>query len=208
MKQPRPACAGALRFDHRLLLIIKLIPHIAFSMPLRAHRPVCCITEATMSLDADHIVDRRRMRRKLTFWRVVAVLCGRRRHRGRLARSRAAIRGCPTSAARLHRARQDHRPDPRRPGADRGAGAAWQVERPRRDRAYRQPRRNDGRLRAALQLAASSSRRRSRWWSWSMALPPPAAISPRWRPITSSRRAPRWSARSASCSNIRMCPNC
>src|SRR5262245_61798346 len=29
---------------------------------------------AAMSLDADHIVDRRRMRRKLTFWRVVAVL--------------------------------------------------------------------------------------------------------------------------------------
>jgi protease-4 len=28
---------------------------------------------AIMSLDADHIVDRRRMRRKLTFWRVVAV---------------------------------------------------------------------------------------------------------------------------------------
>ena len=27
-----------------------------------------------MSLDADHIVDRRRMRRKLTFWRVVTVL--------------------------------------------------------------------------------------------------------------------------------------
>ena len=27
-----------------------------------------------MSLDTDHIVDRRRMRRKLTFWRVVAVL--------------------------------------------------------------------------------------------------------------------------------------
>ena len=27
-----------------------------------------------MSLDADHIVDRRRLRRKLTFWRVVAVL--------------------------------------------------------------------------------------------------------------------------------------
>src|SRR5262249_8307748 len=26
-----------------------------------------------MSLDADHIVDRRRMRRKLTFWRVLAV---------------------------------------------------------------------------------------------------------------------------------------
>ena len=27
-----------------------------------------------MSLDADLIVDRRRMRRKLTFWRVLAVL--------------------------------------------------------------------------------------------------------------------------------------
>src|SRR5712691_4452972 len=27
-----------------------------------------------MSLDADHIVDRRRMRRKLTFWRVLAIL--------------------------------------------------------------------------------------------------------------------------------------
>src|ERR1700752_2709711 len=30
--------------------------------------------EPPMSLDADTIVDRRRMRRKLTFWRVVAVL--------------------------------------------------------------------------------------------------------------------------------------
>src|SRR5262245_972874 len=30
--------------------------------------------EATMSLDADSIVDRRRMRRKLTFWRALAVL--------------------------------------------------------------------------------------------------------------------------------------
>jgi protease-4 len=27
-----------------------------------------------MSLETDHIVDRRRMRRKLTFWRVVATL--------------------------------------------------------------------------------------------------------------------------------------
>ncbi len=27
-----------------------------------------------MSLDADLIVDRRRMRRKLTFWRVVAIV--------------------------------------------------------------------------------------------------------------------------------------
>ena len=30
-----------------------------------------------MSLDADHIVDRRRMRRKLTVWRIVAILAAR-----------------------------------------------------------------------------------------------------------------------------------
>jgi len=41
-------------------------------MPLS---PLSCLAmEATMSLDADHIVDRRRMRRKLTFWRVLAIL--------------------------------------------------------------------------------------------------------------------------------------
>src|SRR5258708_33524394 len=32
------------------------------------------IVRLSMSLDADHIVDRRRMRRKLTFWRVPAVV--------------------------------------------------------------------------------------------------------------------------------------
>jgi protease-4 len=32
------------------------------------------IVRLSMSLDADHIVDRRRMRRKLTFWRVLAVV--------------------------------------------------------------------------------------------------------------------------------------
>ena len=36
-----------------------------------------------MSLDADHIVDRRRMRRKLTFWRVLTVAAAGRRHRRR-----------------------------------------------------------------------------------------------------------------------------
>ena len=39
-----------------------------------------------MSLDADLIVDRRRMRRKLTFWRV-ADGAGRHRRRGRRAAS-------------------------------------------------------------------------------------------------------------------------
>ena len=39
-----------------------------------------------MSLDADLIVDRRRMRRKLTFWRVLAVVVIRARDR-RLCRA-------------------------------------------------------------------------------------------------------------------------
>src|SRR3954471_942975 len=42
-----------------------------------------------MSLDSDHIVDRRRMRRKLTFWRVIAVL--------------VAIAGIVTAAATVGR---------------------------------------------------------------------------------------------------------
>jgi protease-4 len=42
-------------------------------MPARPSS-LLAISEVSMSLDADQIVDRRRMRRKLTFWRVVAVL--------------------------------------------------------------------------------------------------------------------------------------
>ena len=57
-----------------------------------------------MSLDADLIVDRRRMRRKLTFWRVLAVLVAivavvaRRRH-GRAARRAPDRRAATTSRA-------------------------------------------------------------------------------------------------------------
>ena len=85
-----------------------------------------------MSLDADLIVDRRRMRRKLTFWRVLAVLVADRR---RSSRSPPRSRGAASPAdgrRRLHRARQDHRADPQRPGAGRGARAARQVAAPRR----------------------------------------------------------------------------
>ena len=56
-----------------------------------------------MSLDADAIVDRRRLRRKLTFWRVgalVIVAAGDRRRRRDLRRPAAAL----DAARRLHRA--------------------------------------------------------------------------------------------------------
>jgi predicted RNA-binding protein with RPS1 domain len=55
-----------------------------------------------MSLDADLIVDRRRMRRKLTFWRVVAVAD--RDRRGGRARRDGATRKCAHRGRRLHRA--------------------------------------------------------------------------------------------------------
>ena len=48
-----------------------------------------------MSLDADTIVDRRRMRRKLTFWRVFAVLMA----IVAVVRSRPASRGSSTRFA-------------------------------------------------------------------------------------------------------------
>ena len=157
-----------------------------------------------MSLDADQIVDRRRMRRKLTFWRVVTVLVvdrrDRRRRRCMLARRPHRHR---RHARRLDRAGQDRGPDPRQPAAGRGAGAARQVERQGRDRAHRQPGRHHRRLRAALRLAHAAEGNRSRWWSWSTALRPRAAISRRSRPITSSRSRARSSARSACCSSIR-----
>ncbi len=61
-----------------------------------------------MSLDADVIVDRRRMRRKLTFWRVLAVLVA------IAAVVAVAIRDAARGQSarlgrRLHRAHQDQR---------------------------------------------------------------------------------------------------
>ena len=78
-----------------------------------------------MSLDADTIVDRRRMRRKLTFWRVLAIAIA----IGAVVALGVALRvpgtamltGQPGAAIR---ARLHHRPHPQRSGAGRGAGAA------------------------------------------------------------------------------------
>ena len=61
-----------------------------------------------MSLDADAIVDRRRLRRKLTFWRVSAVVD--RARGGRRRRPACWRRGSRLFAGRrLHRPRQDRR---------------------------------------------------------------------------------------------------
>ena len=99
--------------------------------------------EPIMSLDADHIVDRRRMRRKLTFWRVAGRGAGGRR-RGRRCICAGAAHA-PHSALGLHRAHQDPGTDPRRPRPRRGAGPAWPLVGQSGDRAYRQPRRHHGR---------------------------------------------------------------
>ena len=52
-----------------------------------------------MSLDADLIVDRRRMRRKLTFWRVLAVVvrCWDRLGAAAFFNNRIGLAGCPIS---------------------------------------------------------------------------------------------------------------
>ena len=103
-----------------------------------------------MSLDADTIVDRRRMRRKLTFWRVFAVLIAICAVVAVGAALRAPGTGVLTGATGGSIARVTItgliRSDQ---AAGRGAGAARQVARAGRDRAHQQPRRHHGRLRAA-----------------------------------------------------------
>ena len=78
-----------------------------------------------MSLDADAIVDRRRMRRKLTFWRVSALVIA------LLAIVGASLLFVPAqpadAAGRLYRPHQDPGPDPRQSGSRRGARAAADV---------------------------------------------------------------------------------
>ncbi len=72
-----------------------------------------------MSLDADAIVDRRRLRRKLTFWRVAAALVV-------LLAIAGAVFACrrrrPVQPARrLHRPHPHRGADPQQSGARRGA---------------------------------------------------------------------------------------
>ena len=84
-----------------------------------------------MSLDADLIVDRRRMRRKLTFWRVVTVLIaivavvG----AGVAFTNRGAITGGPGGAIARINIEGLIRGEP---AAHRGAQAAGRIRTPRR----------------------------------------------------------------------------
>ena len=122
-----------------------------------------------MSLDADQIVDRRRLRRKLTFWRVLTVLVVIAAMVG--ARLRVRRQGALTGGpARLDRPRHDS-------GLIRGNQERVEAlerlansQRQGGHRPHRQPRRHHRRLRAALRLADRGSRPRSRWWSWSTGL--------------------------------------
>ena len=59
---------------------------------------ITCLRSDSMSLDADPIVDRRRMRRKLTFWRVGAVVASRRLPPSRLCLAVSAERAAWTPA--------------------------------------------------------------------------------------------------------------
>ncbi len=86
----------------------------------------------TMSLDADIIVDRRRMRRKLTFWRVFAILLA----IGAVVAIGAALRAARYQHVdgrdrRLDRPHQHHRPHPDRSGSRGGVRAAGAVRVPR-----------------------------------------------------------------------------
>ena len=104
-----------------------------------------------MSLDADQIVDRRRMRRKLTFWRVTAVL--------------VAVGAMVGGAVMLTGVRGSGLPpvpparSPASPSTGLIRGNRQRVEALERlsefvecqggDRSYRQPGRHDGRLRSS-----------------------------------------------------------
>ena len=145
--------------------------------------------DTSMSLDTDHIVDRRRMRRKLTL-----LARGRRpcRHRRRdraspacCARSRRGRSSQPISAADFPRHHPGHHP--RRPRSHRGA------RQPRRVRAPPAPSSSTSTAPAAPRPArrncttrCAGSRRRSRRWWWSTAWRRRAATSRPWRRITSS----------------------
>ncbi len=108
-----------------------------------------------MSLDSDVIVDRRRLRRKLTFWRVLAALVAIAAIVGHRRVASPGGRGTLLDC-RLDRPRQYRGPDPQRPGAGRGAGAAGELAGGRRHRAYQFARRHHGGLRAALRFAGAA----------------------------------------------------
>ena len=162
-----------------------------------------------MSLDADHIVDRRRMRRKLTFWRVFAVVL--------------AI--VAVVAVTLRFTRPDVIAAPRDSGSYIARVTISGLIRNDQERIEALDRLAKSQARAVIvhidspggtaagaeQLYACAARRggeeadggRGRRARGLGRLHRGAR-----RPTTSWRAAPRWSARSACCSSIRTSPTC
>ena len=101
------------------------------------------------------IVDRRRIRRKLTFWRVVAAVVAYRRHRRRRRGRDAGGRSALTASGSIARVKIDGliRSDQ---AACRGAGAAGEVAGRRRHRAHQFAGRHHRRFRAALRFAGAA----------------------------------------------------
>ena len=108
-----------------------------------------------MSLDSDVIVDRRRIRRKLTFWRVVAARDRDRGDRRRRPGRDAGGRGAFASSGSIARVKIEGliRSDQR---TRRGAGAAGEVAGRRRHRAHQFAGRHHRRLRATLRFAGAA----------------------------------------------------
>ena len=147
---------------------------------------------------ADYLVDRRRLRRQLGFWRVAAfvaaALVDSRARRALVRRARPRGRAYrPPDDLRLHlRQRADAEADPR--------GA--RLRRPRRRWFASTAPAAPPRAPKCSTTKSAASPRRSRWWRWSGRWPPPAPISPRSAPTAFSCAAIRSSARSACWSNI------
>ena len=109
-----------------------------------------------MALDADTIVDRRRMRRKLTFWRVFAVLLA---IGAVVASEPRCTRPAPDAERRggsVDRTRHHHRPHPQRSRSGRGLRAARPLASEGRDRAYQQPRRHHLGVRRTARFAEAA----------------------------------------------------
>ena len=158
---------------------------------------------STMPIDAEAIADRRRLRRKLSFWRV------RRNSRPASSRSLATARSCGGERLGIIR-----RPAHRRAisidgfiaGNQRMADLMKRVgkaeRRVRRGDLHQQPGGTTTGSEELFRNICAPSPRKSPWWPSSTARRPPAATSRRSPPTISSPAKPRSSAPSACCSNI------
>ena len=156
-----------------------------------------------MSLDADAIVDRRRLRRKLTFWRVLAALIVL-LAAGGFAFVLARGDGLLTSGGYIARVKvqgliRDNRGRVEaiaRLAKSRAKAVIVHIDSPGGTTAAR----------SSFTMPCMHCRPRSRWWWWSTGWPPPAPISLLSPATTSSPTTPRSSARSACCSSIPTSP--